>query len=215
MPIRVIAIEDHPLMLKAVVDELDAAPDIKVVGTADHGSKLMALVREKSPDVVVLDLGMSTGAFDPISTVRNVLQTFPEVHILILTGYDSRLYIQQLIAAGALGYILKSDDLSLSLPLAVRAVAKGERFYSPAVLQKLLSSPKNDLLNDQELAVVRLVAQGLANNGIAETMGISQSRVRNILTTIYAKFDIRESKEVSPRVAVVNRAKELGLLPLD
>ena len=125
MPIRVIAIEDHPLMLKIVVDELDAMPDIKVVGTADHGSKLMALVREKSPDVVVLDIGMSTGVFDPISAVRNVLQTFPQVHFLILTGNDNRTYIQELVAAGALGYILKSDDISLSLPLTVRAVSNG------------------------------------------------------------------------------------------
>ena len=215
MPIRVIAIEDHPLMLKIVVDELDATPDIKVVGTADHGSKLMALVREKSPDVVVLDIGMSTGVFDPISAVRNVLQNFPQVHFLILTGNDNRTYIQELVAAGALGYILKSDDISLSLPLAVRAVSNGERFYSKAVLDKLFSSPKNDLLNEQEMAVIRLVAQGLANSGIAETLGLSLQRIKNILTTIYAKFDIHESKEVSPRVAVVNRAKELGLLPPD
>ena len=71
MPIRVIAIEDHPLMFKAVVDELSAKSDSEVVGTANHGSKLMALVREKLPDVVILDLGMSTGVFDPIFAVKN------------------------------------------------------------------------------------------------------------------------------------------------
>ena len=89
MPIRVIAIDDHPLMLKAVVDELSAKPDIEVVGTANHGSKLMALVREKLPDVVILDIGMSTGVFDPIFAVKSVLQVFPQVHFLILTGYDN------------------------------------------------------------------------------------------------------------------------------
>lgn len=69
MPIRMIAIEFPPLMLKAVLEELDGKPDIEVVGTANHGSKLMALVREKLPDVVILDLGMSTGVFDPIFAV--------------------------------------------------------------------------------------------------------------------------------------------------
>ncbi len=215
MPIRVIAIEDHPLMLKAIVEELDATPDITVVGTADHGSKLITLVREKSPDVVVLDLGMSTGVFDPISAVRNVLRTFPQVRFLIYTGNDNRTLIQELFEAGVMGYILKNDDISLSLPLAVRTVSNGDRFYSKAVLDKLFSSPKNDLLNEQELAVIRLVAQGLANNGIAETLGLSLQRIKNILTAIYAKFDIYENKEVSPRVAAVKRAKELGLLPPD
>ena len=167
MPIRVIAIEDHPLILKAVVDKLEAAPDIKVVGTANHGSKLLALVREKLPDVVILDLGMSTGVFDPIFAVKSVLQVFPLIHFLILTGYDNRIYVQEMVAAGAQGYILKSDDLSLSLPLAVRAVSKGERFYSPAVMDHLLTSSQKDILNGQELAVFRLVAQGLDNQGIA------------------------------------------------
>jgi len=101
------------------------------------------------------------------------------------------------------------------LPLAVRAVSKGERFYSPAVMDHLLTSSEKDKLNAQELAVFRLVAQGLDNQGIAETRGVSETRIRNILTIIYAKLDIHESKGMNPRVAIVIRGKELGLLPQD
>ena len=214
MPIRVIVIEDHPLMLKAIVDVLKSHSGIQVVGTATHGSELQRLVRETTPDVVVLDLGMSTGNFEPVSAIRSVLETNPNLRILVLTGYDDDVLVRSVIAAGAFGYVLKSDDLSLRLPLGVEKVYQGKRFYSTEVVDKYFAEKKDEEieLNDQELTVLTLVAEGYANVRIAKDLNISEKRVRSVLTSIYAKLKIRETKGTNVRVAVINKGRELGLL---
>lgn len=214
--IKVLVIEDHHLMLKAVVDQLSSEPDIKIVGTSNKGSQVHQLVQATSPDVVVLDLGMSTEVFEPISAVRQLRQNHPKVQILVLTGYDDPLYMREITKAGARGYLLKSDDFSMNLPQAVRAVYKGQRHYSSAVVDKLLSG-ENDQhdFTDQELTVIRLLAKGLVNEKIGEAIGVSERRVRNILTGVYAKMGIRDEKGVNPRVAVVVKAREMGLMPDD
>ena len=217
MPIRVAIIEDHPLMLKAIEKELSIQPQIKVVGTANHGSELARLVRETSPDVVILDLGMTSETFEPITAVRLLLQDHPNVRVLVLTGYDDEIYIRQIIDAGALGYVLKSDDLSLMLPKGVQRVYEGKRFYSDDVVDKLFDQQKSGdiLLSEQELIVLRLAAEGLTNNGIAQAMKISEKRVRNLLTKVYTKFDLHESQETNVRVMAINKARDLGFLTTD
>ena len=217
MSIRVVVIEDHPLMMKAILEELSSQTGIQVVGTADRGSELPRLVRESLPDVVILDLGMSTETFEPISAVRSILQDYPDLRILVLTGYDEDIYIHQIIQAGAHGYVLKSDDLSLVLPKGVRKVFDGKRFYSEEVIDKLFNAQKTKatMLNEQELVVLRLAAQGLSNVSIALTIKISEKRVRNLLSSIYSKFDLHESEAVNVRVTAINKARDLGLLTTD
>jgi len=212
--IKVLVIEDHHLMLQAIVDQLESELDIEIVGTSNKGSQVHQLVRSVSPDVVVLDLGMSTEVFEPISAVRQLRQNHPNVQILVLTGYDDELYIREITKAGARGYLLKSDDFSLNLPQAVRAVYKGQRHYSSAVVDKLLSgdSDQHDF-SDQELTVIRLLAKGLVNERIGESLGVSERRVRNILTGVYAKMGIQDEEGVNPRVSAVVMAREMGLLP--
>jgi len=217
MAIRVAIVEDHPLMVKAIVDVLSNQPDITVVGTSNHGFELPKLVRETSPDVVILDLGMTGENFEPISAVQSLLHEHPEVRILILTGYDDEIYIRQLVDAGAYGYVLKSDDLSLELPNGVRRVFDGKRFYSTAVVDKLFANqkPEEVVLSEQELIVLRLAAKGHSNTSIAQSMNISERRVRNLLSGVYSKFDIREGETINVRVAAINKARELGLLLSD
>lgn len=212
--IKVLVIEDHHLMLQAIVDQLESELDIEIVGTSNKGSQVHQLVRSVSPDVVVLDLGMSTEVFEPISAVRQLRQNHPNVQILVLTGYDDELYIREITKAGVRGYLLKSDDFSLNLPQAVRAVYKGQRHYSSAVVDKLLSgdSDQHDF-SDQELTVIRLLAKGLVNERIGESLGVSERRVRNILTGVYAKMGIQDEEGVNPRVSAVVMAREMGLLP--
>ena len=217
MPIRVVVIEDHPLMLKAILDELSSQPSIQVVGTAVHGAELPRLVRETSPDVVILDLGMSGGNFEPISSVRSLLQAYPNVRILVLTGYDDDVYIRQIVDAGAHGYVLKSDDLSLMLPKGVQRVYEGKRFYSEDVVDKLFAKQKSDasMLSEQEVIVLRLAAQGHSNASIALSMKISEKRVRNLLSSVYSKLGIHETEAVNVRIAAINKARDLGLLASD
>jgi len=216
MLIRIVVIEDHPLMLKAVVDVFADQPQIQVVGTATHGSELPRLVRELSPDVVILDLGMSTGNFEPISAVRAILQDYPNLRILVLTGYDDEIYIRQIVDAGAQGYVLKNDNLSLALPKGVERVYEGKHFYSDEVIEMLLSTPKSEgLLTQQELVVLRLAAQGHSNASIAQAMKVSEKRVRNVLSMIYTKLELRENESINVRIAAINKARELELLPPD
>jgi DNA-binding NarL/FixJ family response regulator len=212
--IKVLVIEDHHLMLKAIVDQLEPQHDIKIVGTSNRGSQVHQLVLTTAPDVVILDLGMSTEIFEPISAVRELRRNHPNVQVLVLTGYDDELYVREITKAGARGYLLKSDDFSLNLPQAVRAVYRGDPHYSPAVVDKLLFGENNQHdFTEQELAAVRLLAKGLVNERIGEAMGVSERRVRNILTGVYAKMGIQEEAGVNPRVAAVIKAREMGLLP--
>jgi len=216
MLIRIVIIEDHPLMLKAVVDVFANHPQIQVVGTATHGSELPRLVRELSPDVVILDLGMSTGNFEPITAVRSILQDHPHLKILVLTGYNEEIYIRQIIDAGAQGYVLKNDNLSLTLPNGVERVFEGKHFYSEDVMEMLLSTSKNkNLLTQQEIVVLKLAADGLSNASIAQALKVSEKRVRNVLSTIYTKLELRENEAINVRIAAINKARELELLSPD
>ncbi len=215
MSIRVVVIEDHPLVLKAVVDVLAShGGEIQVVGTTTQGTELSRLVRETTPDVVILDLGMSTGRFEPVTAIRSLLAEHPSVRILVLTGYDDDVLVRAVVNAGALGYVLKSDDLSLMLPLGVERVFSGKRFYSEDIVDKIfpLQLDSEVKLNEQELVMIRLVSEGLSNLGIAESMQLSEKRVRNALSIIYAKLDIPESGEINSRIAAINKARDLGLL---
>jgi DNA-binding NarL/FixJ family response regulator len=211
--ICVIAIDDHELIIKAVSDELSKQPDIELVGTADRGSQLHDLAREKSPDVVLLDLGMAGEEFDPIAAVKTLLREHPEVRVVILTGELEPAYVKYLTDAGAKGYIFKNDKFSGSLSQAIRTVYKGEHFYSPSVLKILFGKFKEiPKLNDQELQVLRLVTEGYQNNRIGETLGVSEKRVKNILTDIYQKLNIEEEGDINMRVSLINKVRELGLL---
>src|SRR4030042_4239877 len=104
MTIRIIAIDDHPLILRALSDILKEHPDIQLVATSNQGSQLLKLVREKKPDVAIVDLGMSTDSFDPISSVRNLHEQYPKVKVMILTGYDDGLWVRELVKAGECAY---------------------------------------------------------------------------------------------------------------
>jgi DNA-binding NarL/FixJ family response regulator len=215
MPIRVIIVEDHPLVLESISSRLANEKDIQVVGAATHGSQLLSVVREKSPDVVVLDIGMSTGQFEPITAVKALRRAYPDTQVLVFTGYDDGMWVRGLIEAGALGYVLKSDGLALHLPEAVREVHARRRFYSPSVSDKYLSCEEAALLTDTQAAVLWLVAQGLSNAAIGEQMGVSEKTVCNYLSTIYGKLDVQGNSGTNRRVAAINKARDLGILPRD
>jgi DNA-binding NarL/FixJ family response regulator len=120
--------------------------------------------------------------------------------------------VRQLIAAGVRGYLLKSDVNTVNLAEAVRRVHRGELVYSPAVQEKLDARDLPLELSNREAEVLHLAAQGYSNAGIAEYLGLSVRRVRNVLTGLYAKFCVQEDDEKNCRVALVVQARELGLI---
>lgn len=211
--IRVAVIDDHPLIIEIVTKHISQAGDMEIVGSTRQGSELHKLVRDTSPNVVILDLSISRDVFEPVSAVQQLLKEHPYVKVIILTASESPTYIHDLLKAGALGYVLKYDDLSMELPKAVRTVYHGEKFYSPEVTNLLLDAgEKADVqLTDRELQILRLVAECQNTKVISETIGVSEHWVRNNLSSIYAKLGVRG--EVNSRMAAVNKARELGLLP--
>ncbi len=212
MTIRVIAVDDHHLILKALSDLLKDYPDIQLVATSNQGSQLLSLVKDYHPDVAIVDIGMSGDTFDPISSVRILHERYPNVKVLILTGYDDGLWARELVKAGASGYMLKSDDFSLSIPQAVRSLSQGGKFFSPGVADKLVDNDL-DKLTPRELSVLNLLSQGLATDAIARNLGVSEKRVRNVLVMICDKLAVDRNEGISLRVAAIRKAREMGLIP--
>ena len=213
MTIRVVTIDDHPMILSYIQAELGKHPDIELVGSQTHGEDLQKLIREVQPDVVVLDLHLGPGHFDPVRAVQNIRREFPDTQVLILTGENSEFQMHQITQAGARGYLLKSDDLSLDLPQAVRAVHAGRRFLSPEVAETLLDAAFGtgewvQPYTRQEVNILRLLSRGLQNDQIAEELHLSTKRVGNVLTGIYAKMDLTD--QGNKRLRAVEKAREMG-----
>jgi DNA-binding NarL/FixJ family response regulator len=149
--------------------------------------------------------------FDPIATVQTLHDQFPRMKVIILTGEEDGLWARELVKAGAWGYILKSDDFSLNIPQAIRAIYKGGNFFSPDIAVKI-KEPETVLLTPRETSIVNLLSQGLSNDLIGKNLGISEKRVRNLLVTIADKFNLERGNGFSLRVAIVNKARNLGLI---
>ncbi len=212
--IRVIAIDDHPLILKALENLIDEYNDIQLVAVANHGSKLIGLIRDYQPDIAILDLGMSTGHFDPISAIKNLKEQFPNVKVLILTSYDDGLWVRELVKAGISGYILKSDDFSLNIVQAIRALYGGGKFFSPQITGKLMHNDEAQIkLTQREQSVLLMLSDGKSTETIANSLGVSEKRIRNLLVMICDKLEIDRNSGISPRIAAINKARKLGLIP--
>lgn len=213
MTIRVLTVDDHPMILSYIQGELGKQPDIELVGSQTHGKDLQKLIRETRPDVVVLDLHLGPAHFDAVRAVQNIRREFPETQVLILTGESSEFQMHQIIQAGARGYLLKSDDLSLDLPQAVRIIHGGRRFLSPEVAETLLdvaygTSEWVQPYTRQEVNILRLLCRGLQNDQIAEELHISAKRVGNVLTGIYGKMDLTD--QGNKRLRAAEKAREMG-----
>jgi DNA-binding NarL/FixJ family response regulator len=213
MAIRIIAVDDHPLILRALSDLFEEYSDLQLVATSTQGSQLLKMVREAKPDVAIVDLGMPNDAFNPLQVVKVLHEQHPQVKVLVLTGYDEGMWVHELINAGASGYMLKSDDFSLNIPQAIRALYKGGKFFSPGIADLLVNHSLDRKLTDQEISVLNLLSQGLATEVIASNLSVSEKRIRNLLVSIFDKLGVDRSEGVSMRIAAINKARKLGFIP--
>jgi DNA-binding NarL/FixJ family response regulator len=205
--IRVALVDDHPLMLKIVRQELGTEPDLTIIWDTPDSGDLLARISQRPPDVLVLDLGFAGQAFEPVAAVRDLRARFPKMAILILTAFDDSVWIEELLRAGVQGYVVKSEDFSLRLADAVRTVAQGKTFLSPTAAQGLAAAHQKHTLTARERAILRLAAQGLSNPAIAATLNIADGTVRNHISNIYAKLG------VDNREAAIRAAQSLRELP--
>jgi DNA-binding NarL/FixJ family response regulator len=190
--IRVLIVDDHPVVRDGLRGVIDGQPDMHVVGEAGHGAEALARVEAEPVDVVLMDLRMPTmGGVEAIGQLR---RTAPSVRVLVLTTFDTDRDVLPAIEAGATGYLLK-DTPRDELLRAVRAAHRGEAVLSPAVAGRLMGqvrTPAQDTLSSRELEVLRLVAAGFTNREAAQKLFISEATVKTHLLHIYAKLGVRD-----------------------
>ncbi|MFS8480152.1 MAG: response regulator transcription factor [Micromonosporaceae bacterium] len=205
--ITVLLVDDHPVVRAGVRGMLDGEPDLTVVGEAASGAEAVAAARALTPAVVLMDLRMPDG--DGATATERVLAVSPATRVVVLTTYESDADILRAVEAGAAGYLLK-DASRADLLAAVRAAARGETVLAPSVANRLLHHlrrPSTGALSPREVEVLRLVARGLSNSGIARELHIGEATVKTHLLRAFAKLG------VSDRTAAVTTAMAAGLLP--
>jgi DNA-binding NarL/FixJ family response regulator len=206
--IRVVIVDDHPVVRAGLVALVDAADDIEVIGTASTGLEAVEIAAALRPDVVLMDLRMP--GLDGDEATARIVAADPATRVVILTTYETDDAILSAIEAGASGYLLKAAP-EAELLAGVRAVAAGEVALAPgvaALLVKRAAAPSaaGPGLSTRELEVLRLVAEGLSNREIGARLFLGEATVKTHLLHAFAKL------EVSDRTRAVTRAMELGLL---
>ncbi|MEU3274725.1 response regulator transcription factor [Saccharomonospora sp. NPDC006951] len=204
--IRIMLVDDHPVVREGLRGMLDAEADLSVVGEAGSGDEAVALERVKEPDVILMDLRMP--GLDGVGAIQRILTTAPSRRIVVLTTYETDADILRAVEAGAAGYLLK-DASRTELAGAVRAAARGETVLAPSVAGRLVNSvraPAQPGLSAREIEVLRLVATGNTNADIGRALHISEATVKTHLLRVFSKLD------VSDRTAAVTTAMDRGLL---
>jgi DNA-binding NarL/FixJ family response regulator len=205
--IRVLVVDDHPVVRGGLVGWLAAQADLEVVGEAADGLEALAQVAALSPDVVLMDLRMPR--MDGVTAIERLAAAHPGVRVLVLTTYDTDADIVRAVAAGATGYLLKDAPLP-QLADAVRAAARGETVLAPPVAARLVSRMRAPVAEEptaRELEVLAGVARGLTNAEIGRELFIGEATVKTHLLRVFAKLGVDD------RTRAVMVAVERGLLP--
>jgi DNA-binding NarL/FixJ family response regulator len=211
--IRVLLVDDQALFREALRTLVSLQPDLQVVGEAGNGEEALASARDVRPDVVLMDLQMPI--LDGVAATRRLRQEQPECRVIALTTFDDDESIFDCLRAGAVGYLLK-DAPAEKLFEAIRAAARGESFLQTSVTTRVLAEftrisdqPSNppsliEPLSDREREILRLITTGSSNREIAERLFIAEGTVKNHVTNILGKLDVRD------RTQAALKARELG-----
>lgn len=190
--IRLVIVDDHPIVRGGLRDTFAGAGDIVVVGEAGDGAEGIERAQELTADVVLMDLRMP--GMDGVAATAALRRQAPDTRVLILTTFDSESDVLPAIEAGAIGYLLK-DALPDELMRAVRAAARGESVLAPSVTQHLMGQvrrPGAGTLTDREKQVLQLVANGGSNREAAAALFIGEASIKTHLQHIYDKLGVRD-----------------------
>lgn len=186
-PIRLLVVDDHPMVREGICATLARQDDMVIVGEAEDGVEALALFRDLRPDVVLMDIQMPQ--MDGIEALQAIRAARADATVLILTTYPGDVQAHRALQAGAAGYLLKSC-LRKELVDTVRAVHARRRVISPAVAQQLALHDPQDRLTNREVDVLRLVAEGQPNKQIAWQLSVSIETVKSHLKSIFEKLGV-------------------------
>ena len=197
--IRIVIVDDHQLVRVGLRQVLSTAAEITIVAEGKSGADALRLVAEFQPDVLVLDVNLPD--VSGVEVTRRVREQGAATAILILSIHEDRETVLGLVEAGATGYVLK-DDATETLAGAVRAVACGESWLSPKIAGYLVRHARGETeplspLTQREVEVLRLVAQGLDNEAIAQNLSVTRQTVQNHVSTIYSKLGVTSRVEAT------------------
>ncbi len=211
--IKVLLADDHTLIRDGIRKILSLEPGFRVVGEAANGQEAVRLARELSPDIILMDINMP--GMNGIEASQQIKKEFPRIEIIALTIHRDEEYIYELLKVGVSGYVLK-DISADELIMTIRRVFSGESVFNPGITRKLLgefrrlSGGDGDLpkLSHRELEVLEHVVRGENNKEIAGKLFISEKTVKNHLTNIFRKIDVKDRTQ-AVLYAVRNRLVKL------
>jgi DNA-binding NarL/FixJ family response regulator len=201
--IRVLIVDDHPLLRDGIAAVVDGQSDMTMAGEATTGAEAIERYRILRPDVTLMDLQMPE--MDGTDAIRVIRGEFPRARIVVLTTYDGDVEAQRALEAGASGYLLKSSPRT-DLLQAIRVVHAGHRHIPPAIAAEIAEHRGDDELTDREREVLQRVAAGRSNKIAADELGISEETVKTHMKRILAKL------AASDRTHAVTIATKRGIL---
>lgn len=208
MTVRIVVVDDHPVVRAGIVGLLGVEDDLAVVGEAGDGAEALDVVAATSPDVVLMDLRMPR--MDGVSATARIGAEHPGVRVVVLTTYETDGDILRAVEAGATGYLLK-DTPREDLVEAVRAAARGETVLAPSVARRLVEQMRGggERLTVRELEVLGGVARGLSNSEIGAELFIAEATVKTHLLRVFTKLGVTD------RTRAVTVALQRGLIRTD
>jgi DNA-binding NarL/FixJ family response regulator len=205
--IKVLLIDDQSLIRQGLKALLELEADLEIVGEGENGQVAINLASTLQPDVILMDVRMPI--MDGVAATQEIHQRFPDIKVLVLTTFDDNEYVSAALQYGAMGYLLK-DTPSEELAVAIRAVHKGYTQLGPGIVKKLLTQfppiiqslkaqPPTILaeLTPREKDVLRLIATGASNREISQKLFISEGTVKNHVTSILNRLNLRDRTQAA------------------
>jgi DNA-binding NarL/FixJ family response regulator len=204
--IRIMAVDDHPLLRQGIAALISTQSDMKLIAEACDGEEALAQFRLHRPDVTLMDIQMpNVNGTEAISRIRS---EFPEAKILVLSTYAGDVQVLRAIKAGARGYLLKGN-VRTELLEAIRTVNSGRKRIPPEIAEELADHAADDQLSSREIDVLRLIGTGNSNKQIADKLSIGETTVKNHISNILSKLSAND------RAHAVSIALQRGIIELE
>jgi DNA-binding NarL/FixJ family response regulator len=204
--IRILTVDDHPLLRKGIAALVNAEADMKLIAEASNGEEAIQAFRSHRPDVTLMDIQMPT--VDGLEAIDRIREEFPDARIIVLTTYTGDMQVLRALRAGARAYILKGH-VHKELLETIRAVHAGQKRIPPDIAAELADHAADDELTEREIDVLRLIGVGNANKQIADQLSIGEATVKSHVTNILSKLGAND------RAHAVTIGLKRGIIGLD